>query len=861
MESSTTQALMAGTGFPVLIVLLWVSTGLIWMAALGQTIGSCRIQMGKSLSDARHKGNPGAAILRALAMGLLCWATLGRFHSGQAVAGLDSSWQMVLEHATTLRWGYGTEIVFTYGPLGPFSLADLNIGLGGLRDERFAFSAWAASFLAASWARWSAGVSGGAAAFLWLWLLIGPTIALPYAMIALAVWHLHHQEGPSWLKRLWDFGLAPVALALYALVKFTYFLAVIGVLLVGTLLKPWRTLRPADALPAVVTGLVFLAGWKLAGQPWTGLGPWIGNGLAMSAAYADGMQVMMVPPTVLWMAALQLLLVLGWLGGFSWGNWRRNHWASIALASSLAGLVVLVWKHGVGRADDGHVSFFLWTTPILLLLLWSPSSGFSQRLHRVGSTGVALVSLLAFSGLVVTAGVAPWTLLTDALHARMVGMAFSPGSTVPDSPGRDDVSSTPGQILLPSLKAALGDQPVDIFNFEQSIAFSNALNYRPRPVFQSYAAGTRALAALNSDWWKGQRKDLHLLLRVESIDGRLPTSEDALCWPEWLTTMEPLQAEGDYLLLGPRSEIVDLKWEKLNTGTAQLGGAIPVPPVPSGSLLRLNMDPHRSLWGNVVKGAFQPEALHLKVRLESGVTKKWRIVPEMVRAGVLIEPLVESSTEVLAFFAGDETLRKRPAEVWLETENERNAEWTESFSFTWERSSPFQQPPLSRMPLVQEAFKEVYLANGEFLCQEIAPELRHDVMRAEVAKQSRIVVEGVPALRIDTPSLIVIRGRPDGGLFHGRFAMLEEGWKRKKPSDGVTFVVGAAGPDGKEHELFRRRLDPVKVELDRGWQDYSVEVPSGFSWLVLRTDGGPTRDQDRAVWGPMGWRNAAKSEQ
>ena len=859
MDSSATQALMAGTGFPFLIVLLWVSTGVIWMATLGQTIGSCRIQTGESLSDTRHKGNPGAAILRALAMGLLCWATLGRFHSGQAVAGLDTSWKMVLEHATTLRWGYGTDIVFTYGPLGPFSQADLEIGLGGLRAERFAFAAWAASFLSASWARWSAGVSGGAAAFLWMWLLIGPTMALPYAMIASAVWHLHHQEGPAWLKRLWAFGLAPIALALCALVKFTYFLSVVAVLLVGTLLKPWRTLRPGDALPAVVTGLVFLAGWWLAGQPWTGLRPWIGNGLAMSAAYADGMQILMVPPTVLWLAAIQLLLVLFCLGGFCWGNWRRKQWASIALASSLAGLVALVWKHGVSRADDGHVLFFLWTTPILVLLLWRPSSGFSSRLHRAGSIGVALVSLLAFSGLVVTAGVAPWTLLTDALHARMAGMVISPASTVPDSPGGADIPSTANQILLPKLREALSDRPVDIFNFEQSIAFSNALNYRPRPVFQSYAAGTRALAALNSDWWKGHRKDLHLLLRVESIDGRLPTSEDALCWPEWLTTMEPLQAERNFLLLGPRSAIVDLQWEKLDTGTSPLSGAIPVPPVPPGSLLRLKLEPHRSLWGNVVKGAFQPEALHLKVRLESGVTKKWRIVPEMVRAGVLIEPLVESAAEVLAFFADDETLRKRPAEVWLETENGRVQEWAPSFSFQWEQSKETYLPDVRSARIAREAFRQLQFEKGFQLMQEIYPDSALEIFSADLTRQTRMKFKNKPALRVDAPSRIVIGAR--AGRFEGNFAMLEEAWKHKKPSDGVTFVVAAANSDGMEHELFRRRLDPARVELDRGWQDYSVEVPTGFSWLILRTDGGPTQDQDRAVWGPTGWRSAERSAQ
>lgn len=59
---------------------------------------------------------------------------------------------------------------------------------------------------------------------------------------------------------------------------------------------------------------------------------------------------------------------------------------------------------------------------------------------------MALVSLLALSGLVMTAGVTPWTLLADALYARLAGMMRSPAATVPDSPDGTEVSVTPGQI-------------------------------------------------------------------------------------------------------------------------------------------------------------------------------------------------------------------------------------------------------------------------------------------------------------------------------------------------------------------------------------------------------------------------------
>ncbi|MEZ5433230.1 MAG: hypothetical protein R3F31_19135 [Verrucomicrobiales bacterium] len=71
----------------------------------------------------------------------------------------------------------------------------------------------------------------------------------------------------------------------------------------------------------------------------------------MSAAYADGMQVLMVPPTVLWLAMIQLLVVLVWLGGSVGEVAPPPTGRHRPCSASLAGLVALVWKlrGGPGR--------------------------------------------------------------------------------------------------------------------------------------------------------------------------------------------------------------------------------------------------------------------------------------------------------------------------------------------------------------------------------------------------------------------------------------------------------------------------------------------------------------------------------
>src|ERR1039458_6037193 len=66
---------------------------------------------------------------------------------------------------------------------------------------------------------------------------------------------------------------------------------------------------------------------------------------------------------------------------------------------------------------------------------------------------------------------------------------------------------------------------------------------------QSYAVVNEYLARLNANSLAGPHAPDFVLLNADSMDGRYPSTEDNLEWPELLARYQPAGFDGDYLAL------------------------------------------------------------------------------------------------------------------------------------------------------------------------------------------------------------------------------------------------------------------------------------------------------------------------
>ena len=102
---------------------------------------------------------------------------------------------------------------------------------------------------------------------------------------------------------------------------------------------------------------------------------------------------------------------------------------------------------------------------------------------------------------------------------------------------------------MPHLRDLIGPASVDVFGQHQVYALLNGLNYRPRPVFQSYLACNARLMRLNEQFYLSGAAPEYVMFSLGPIDRRFPPLEDALLLRDLLINYEPVGAEGEFLLL------------------------------------------------------------------------------------------------------------------------------------------------------------------------------------------------------------------------------------------------------------------------------------------------------------------------
>ena len=214
-------------------------------------------------------------VLRALsfffaAVALLCFLPLPPTIAGD---GLDPSWYQALHVAVERGMGFGTDLVFTYGPLG---FVHPRIYWPGLFQVTLAFWALLALATLDCWMRLAreAGVIGHAS-----WPVLAAAAAvvgiythdtLVFAYLVVWIWQVEADE-PSvpWLA---GHGAMVGALALS---KLTFALAGALALGVCALILAMRGERRRAAIPAAVALTVFVVGWLWFAQPFAGLVPYV----------------------------------------------------------------------------------------------------------------------------------------------------------------------------------------------------------------------------------------------------------------------------------------------------------------------------------------------------------------------------------------------------------------------------------------------------------------------------------------------------------------------------------------------------------------------------------------------------------
>lgn len=577
-------------------------------------------------------------------------------------SAVDDGWQHVLTWGISHGAQWGTQLVFTYGPLGflmpgvafdpatywptlilqhIFAIATALLVVVNLRA--LPLGAGVALLLATIVLGWSWSTSSAL------------MIVYPLAMLTLerAV-----RRGTMARGRI---HLLVAALAAYAsllpLIKFSTFPLWLAWLPLGAVLT-WRSYDRVLPITFVLVSVAIpIIAWLACGQQLANLPRFVSNSWHMAVHYGAAMQGDPTEPVSDLVALGATLFGIACTTVLAWRE--RNITQRIVVCAMVGVTLSLAYRAGATRADAAHLmivwSMCAWCAPLLAGMLGEESPARSGR----NSVSIFVLALLALS-LPAISGAYPSDILrqmysghqTFAYASQRIAAIRHPIQTYNRELAR--WTSDRNALQLPGISHSIGKDSADVLMNAQSVLLANSLNYRPRPVFQSYSAYSDHLARMNSDFLQSRDAPDWIILKWESIDNRFPTSDDARALVRLLQDYHPLRSEGDFLLFR-RNAINHKPFGEGQRFNIPIGFRTdtPVPPAP-GHAWFARIDVGLTAYGKLRTLLFREPTLAVEVKLRDGTRHRYNLVRGVAESGFMLTPAIATNGQYLDWLQGED---------------------------------------------------------------------------------------------------------------------------------------------------------------------------------------------------------------
>lgn len=595
----------------------------------------------------------GLALVIGAAITVLAWPIAYR----PIQTGLDPSWRQGLHMAAADGLRFGSDLVFTYGPLGFLSLPSPPVGwtsvlalvasasvylvlvLLVLQSLRRFLPLWAAAAIALVAARAFANLPPYEALqvvvfILATGLLLGVN-TLPAAVVVVG-------------------GGLLAAVAVLGKLNVGVFVAAMVAVTVVSVVRPW----PRGLLAYLVAAAASALGlWLVTGQDLSDVPAFIRYSIEIVSGYSQAMGTDREPPRYHWIyAAFAVVAAL-----LVWHALRATAGAPQArraqLLVLLAILIFAMWKTAFVRGSPAYM--FATAGLALMPLLWS-----AGRQVALASLAVIWIAYLASASPTTSSPTAYLDVPSSVRSAALLGRAALPWRI-------EDEADLTRQVLRdaydlpPEVVGAIGDRGLHVDPWEAGVAQAYPeLRWLPLPVFQSYSAYTSVLDELDADRLRDEGRPERILREftpwtllgvapppgvrtlAHSIDGRFYWFDAPA------TTLERL-CRYDEIVAGERWQVLGSTGRSCGPPTllsrveARAGEAVVVPAPPSGDDLVIARV--HGVEGGLVERIRTAlwEATEWYVRIEG---RDFRLVPGTADQGlVLAVPPAAQGSEPFAF--------------------------------------------------------------------------------------------------------------------------------------------------------------------------------------------------------------------
>lgn len=535
---------------------------------------------------------------------------------------LESSWQLGMNYAAAQRMGFGSDVVFTFGP---FSSAYTRSYYPGLLGWMLSITVLLAVFLTLAVVRVFPKKHAGSISIA-AWGVIVSIISIFYLKDALFLIaplmvffcidaDLKNGKNSA-LSLLGIFTLASISL-----VKGTFAISSIALLVFAVFLPGlWKQ----RVVPFIFYVSSVAALWALSGQSFSGLVLHVIATKPIVSGYTDAMAFDGSIETVLvYCAAAVMALVMS------------LKYRSIPTTLAIGAILFFTFKAAYVRQDI-HEVIAAGVLALLACILVA---------NRVNALSLSLVAITFWLvGMTYIDQIKlPLPVLVEEWNNQAVRNAEGIHDLVFDRSSFKkrfdqrmvDLSS---QNPLPEI-----DGTVDIYSFQQASLIASKAKWAPRPVIQSYAAFNGALAKMNAEHLSRDDRPENLIFNIEPIDGRYSAMDDGLSWPEiWKNYDLRGSAKAGLILVESKaSRTVD--YEDYKTIIGRLDQEISIGG--GEDLVWAEIDVKKNAIGRLLGFAFRGPILVIEIKSDDGVIKRYRYLEQVGSAGFLVSPRIDTTSD------------------------------------------------------------------------------------------------------------------------------------------------------------------------------------------------------------------------